>query len=154
MTDNDFLKKAIEQAEISLQKGGFPAGAVLVKNGKIISESDSLGSLENDPSGHAEMMCIRDACKKLDTTNLDGCVVYASMESCLMCFSTANWANISRIVYACEKNDDLVGKFCYEGTTSLKDVNENNNHKIELEYVSGFEEKILSMIKEWKPAGQ
>jgi tRNA(adenine34) deaminase len=81
--DKKFIRLAIEQARRSVRSGGFPAGAVIVKNGKIISKGISTGSKNNDPSGHAETAAIREACKKLKTTNLDGAVMYESLE-CIM----------------------------------------------------------------------
>lgn len=108
------------------------------------------GSLSvNDPTGHSDTSCIRKACKKLKTTNVEGCTLYSSLEPCLMCFSAANWANIDRIVYGCKKSDELIGKFCYEGKTDIEIINQVNNHKIELECISDFENESLEMIAKW-----
>lgn len=149
-TDKKFLKQAVKQARLSLQKGGFPAGAVLVKDNKVIAKSGSLGSLTNDPTGHSETTCIRKACKKLKKTNLESCILYASLEPCLMCFSTANWANVSKIVYGCKKTEDMVKKGCYEGMNDLKSVNQKNNLLIELDYLGDFENESLAMIADWE----
>ena len=97
-TDEDYLKKAIKQAKKSVIAGGFPAGAVIVKDGKIIAEGIALGYKLHDPTSHPETSSIRDACKSLSTTDLTGAILYASLQPCLMCFSVSNWANISRIV--------------------------------------------------------
>ena len=78
----------------------------------------SLGSLLNDPIGHAETSSIRKACKKLKTTDLDGATLYASLEPCLMCFCVSNWSNISRIVFGCRKSEDMVQKLFYESTNN------------------------------------
>lgn len=148
-TDKKFLKQAVKQAKASLQKGEFPAGAVLVKDSKIIARSGSFGSIINDPTGHSETTCIRKACKKLKTTNLEGCILYASLEPCLMCFSTANWANVSKIVYGCKKNEDMVRGECYEGMNDLETINRQNNRQIVMEYLGDFENESLSMVEEW-----
>ena len=148
--DRKFLKQAVKQAKVSLHKGGFPAGAVLVKDSKVIAKSGSLGSITNDPTGHSETTCIRKACKKLKTTNLEGCILYASLEPCLMCFSTANWANVSKIVYGCKKTEDMVRKGCYEGMNDLETINEHNNRQIEMNYLGDFENESLKLIADWE----
>lgn len=103
MTDKEFLIKAIEKAKESVADGGFPAGAVVVKNSQIVGSGISVGNKLNDPTSHGEMASIRDACKNLKTTDLSDCVLYASMEPCLMCFGASMWASISKIVFACSK---------------------------------------------------
>ena len=85
--DREFLLKAIEKAKESVVKGGFPAGAIVVKDGRIIGSGISIGMSLNDPTSHGEMSSIRDACKNLEVSNLSGATLYASMHPCLMCFS-------------------------------------------------------------------
>lgn len=150
MNDKRFLKIAVEQAKKSVKQGGFPAGAVIVKKGRIISRGFSLGSKLNDPTSHAETASIREACQKLKTVSLEGATLYASLQPCLMCFSVANWAGISRIVYGCRKSNDMVSKEYYEGVAKLKDINQQNSRKIELIYMPDFEREILGLIKNWE----
>ena len=145
--DLDFLKIAVGQAKLSIDRGGFPAGSVIVKNNEVIAKGMSLGSLLNDPIGHAETSSIRKACKKLKTTDLDGATLYASLEPCLMCFCVSNWSNISRIVFGCRKSEDMVQKLFYEGTNDLKTINNRNSHKIETVFIPNFEEEVLELIK-------
>ena len=149
-TDKKFLKQAVKQSKISLQKGGFPAGAVLVQDGKVISKGISLGGTLNDPTEHSETSCIKKACKKFKTINLSGCTLYASLEPCLMCFSTANWANVSKIVYGCRKSEEMVKKGCYEGMSELEVINGKNSRQIEMEYIGDFESESLEMIVDWE----
>lgn len=146
--DKFYLQIAIEQARKSVNQGGFPAGAVVVKNGQIISKGVSLGFKLNDPIGHAEASAIREACKKLKTTDLSGAVLYTSLQPCLMCFSVANWAGISRIVYGCRR--ELVSKDYYEGSTDIYQVNKVNSRQIELVFISDFEKKSVEVVKEWE----
>ncbi len=150
MNDKDFLKIAVEQARKSVEAGGFPAGSILVKNGEIICEGISIGFILKDPTEHAETSSIRKACKLLKTTDLEGAILYASLQPCLMCFSTANWANISKIVYACKKTDEMVKKIYYEGTSQLEKINAENNKKIELVFIPDFEKEMLELIKNWE----
>lgn len=150
MNDKQFLEKALKQAKKSVEAGDFPAGAIIVKNGEIVAEGMSLGTVLNDPTHHAETSAIRNACKKLETTNLSDCTLYASLQPCLMCFSAANWAGISRIVYGCKKTDEMVKKKCYEGLNNIEDINAKNNHKIKIEYLGDYENNSLKLIQEWE----
>lgn len=103
----------------------------------------------NDPTSHAETSSIRDACKDLETTDLTGATLYASLQPCLMCFSVSNWANISRIVYGCKKTNEMAEKNYYEGFNNIEEINSKNLRQIELVYIPDFEEEILQIIKEW-----
>lgn len=150
MEDKDFLKLAVEQGKKSMEQGGFPAGAIVVKDGKIISEGVSLGYMLHDPTEHAETSAIKKACKTLASSNLDGAILYESLECCNMCFSVANWGGVSKIVYACRKTPEMVKKFYYEGTTKNNDINVTNNNHIELVFIPDFEEEVLATVKEWE----
>ncbi len=150
MNDKRYLRIAIKQARISVEKGGFPAGAVVIKNGKIVSKGLSLGGQLKDPTGHSEISAIRKACKKLQTAYLGGAILYASLEPCIMCFSAAGWAGISRIVYGCAKNEDMMTKHYYEGQNNIHEINKNNSKKIELTYIPDFKKEQLYLIKVWE----
>ena len=100
MKDEEFMKIAIEEAK----KGDFPFGSVIAKDDKIISKSHN--ALEKlDPTAHAEINAIREACKKLNTRNLAGCTLYATSEPCPMCFIVALRTGISKIAYGAEVED-------------------------------------------------
>jgi len=150
MDDKQYLKLAVEQAKKSVVEGGFPAGAVVVKGGAVVSEGVSLGFKLNNPTSHAETASMREACKKLKTTDLGGATLYASLQPCLMCFSVANWSGISRIVFGCRKTEEMVRKNYYEGFTDVNKVNEENNRKIELIFLSDFEQEMLNLVKSWE----
>ncbi len=145
-----FLKLAINQAKKSVKLGGFPAGAVLVKDGRIIAKGVSLGFNLNDPTSHAETSSIRQACRKLKTVDLSHATLYASLQPCLMCFSVANWANISTIVYSCLKTDQMVKKGYYLGKNNLTHINQKNLRKIELIFIPDFESDVLKLIQKWE----
>lgn len=150
MDDKRYLKLAIDQVRKSVAVGGFPAGAIIVKNGKIVAEGISVGFKNNDPTSHAETAAIRQACRNLKTHDLSGAVMYESLECCNMCFSVAYWAGISKIVYAYRKTPEMVKKFYYEGNTDNKVINQSNNRKIELVFIPDFEEESLAIIKSWE----
>jgi tRNA(Arg) A34 adenosine deaminase TadA len=150
MTDKDFLKLAVDQGKKSAEQGGFPAGAVVVKNGKVIAEGVSLGWKLHDPTEHAETSAIKKACKIVGSSNLDGAILYESLECCNMCFSVSNWAGISKIVYACRKTSEMIKKFYYEGLTENNILNESNNKKIEIVFIPDFEKEVLETVKAWE----
>lgn len=105
----EFMKRAIalsRKASIEEKSGGV-FGAVIVKDGKIVAEGYNQVIRHNDPTWHAEMHAIREACKKLGTPHLKGCVMYTSAECCPMCLSTAYWAHLDKIYYAATTEDAL-----------------------------------------------
>ena len=107
MEKNDlkFMRKAIAISKKSVENGGGPFGAVIVKDGVVVASSNNQVTKNNDPTAHAEVMAIRKACKKLNTFDLSGCVLYASCEPCPMCLSAMYWAHIDRYFYANQKED-------------------------------------------------
>ncbi len=108
MTEQDvaFINHAIKLSEegINADAGG-PFGAIVVKDGKIIAEGYNKVTSTNDPTAHAEMVAIREACKKLNSFQLDGCVIYTSCEPCPMCLGAIYWARPDAVYYACTKED-------------------------------------------------
>ena len=150
MSDKEYLQLAIEEARKSAEAGGFPAGAVIVKDGEIIARSGSGKEGSNDPTAHAETSVIRKACEKLGTSNLKGVTMYESLQACLMCFSVANWAKISKIVFAAKKTQEMVSKGYYEGVTDEAKVNQENTHHIEVVHFSELEQESLQVVKEWE----
>jgi len=84
---------------------GGPFGAIIVKNGEIISSRTNSVTPDKDPTAHAEVNAIREACKKLDTFDLSGCTLYTSCEPCPMCLSAAYWAKVDKIYFAAGRDD-------------------------------------------------
>jgi guanine deaminase len=107
--NKEFMQKAIDLSERAslIEKTGGVFGAVVVKDGKIISEGYNQVIKHNDPTWHAEMQAIREACKKLGTPHLKGCILYTSAECCPMCLSAAYWAHIDHIYYGATTEDAL-----------------------------------------------
>jgi len=102
---NNFMLRAIELSINSVNTTGGPFGCVIVKENKIIAEGSNKVTSSNDPTAHAEVVAIREACKKLNTFNLTGCDLYTSCEPCPMCLSAIYWARIEKIYYANTRND-------------------------------------------------
>ena len=102
---NNFMLRAIELSINSANSTGGPFGCVIVKDNEIIGEGSNKVTFSNDPTAHAEIVAIREACKKLNTFNLSGCDLYASCEPCPMCLSAIYWAHVDNIYYANTRND-------------------------------------------------
>ena len=106
MSERKYMERAIELAGKGMNSNdGGPFGAVVVMNGEIISESSNRVTSENDPTAHAEVLAIREACHKLGTYSLEGCTLYTSCEPCPMCLGAIYWARPDAVVYACDRND-------------------------------------------------
>ena len=105
MTKEELMRRAIELSENSVRNGGGPFGAVIAKDGEIIAEGSNKVTINNDPTAHAEVCAIRNACKILNTFELANCVIYTSCEPCPMCLGAIYWARISKIFYANDRKD-------------------------------------------------
>ncbi len=99
------MKRAIELSKKNIEHGGGPFGAVIVKDGKIIGEGFNKVTANNDPTAHAEVEAIREACKNISNFDLNGAEIYTSCEPCPMCLSAIYWARLSKIYYANTKKD-------------------------------------------------
>lgn len=115
----DYMKIADQEARINLTaKEGGPFGAVIVKDGEIISRGHNQVLKNNDPTAHAEVMAIRKACEKLGTYDLSGCEIYSSCMPCPMCMSAIIWSNIKKVYYGnTAKDAEMIGfrdDFIYE----------------------------------------
>ncbi|MCX6247246.1 MAG: nucleoside deaminase [Bacteroidetes bacterium] len=105
-TDEIFLNEAFGLAYQSVRNNiGGPFGAVVVMDGKIIGRGGNLVLSQNDPTAHAEIVAIRDACTNLNNFDLSGAVLYATCEPCPMCLSAIYWANISKVYYCSSRYD-------------------------------------------------
>lgn len=104
--EKKFMQRAIELARNGMDNNeGGPFGCVIVKDGKIIAEGNNRVTTSNDPTAHAEVVAIRNACEALDTFQLTGCEVYTSCEPCPMCLGAIYWARPSKVYYAATKDD-------------------------------------------------
>jgi tRNA(Arg) A34 adenosine deaminase TadA len=100
------MKRAIELSQKNMMSGaGGPFGAVIVKNGQIIGEGWNKVTSKNDPTAHAEVEAIREACKNINNFDLTGCEIYTSCEPCPMCLSAIYWARLEQIYYANNRKD-------------------------------------------------
>lgn len=106
MTDQNYLRQAIALAREGMRRNeGGPFGAIIVKDGQIIGQGNNQVTSSNDPTAHAEVVAIREACRHLGNFQLAGCVLYTSCEPCPMCLGAIYWARPDRVVYACSRQD-------------------------------------------------
>ncbi|MCW5899992.1 MAG: nucleoside deaminase [Flavobacteriales bacterium] len=107
MRDDDrFLREAIALARQGMDRNeGGPFGCVIVKDGAVIGRGNNRVTSSNDPTAHAEVVAIREACRSLGAFQLDGCTLYTSCEPCPMCLGAIYWARPDRIVFAATRED-------------------------------------------------
>jgi tRNA(adenine34) deaminase len=103
-TDEYFMKKALQEAEMAYEKGEIPVGAVIVIDNRVIARSHNLTELLNDVTAHAEMQSITAAANFLGGKYLIGCTLYVTLEPCQMCAGALYWSQISKIVYGASDN--------------------------------------------------
>jgi len=110
--DKRFLEKAIELSRKGMQNGhGGPFGCIIVKGNEIVGEGCNMVTSLNDPTAHAEVVAIRDACRHLKTYQLSDCEIYTSCEPCPMCLGAIYWARPQRVIYANTKLDAAAIQF-------------------------------------------
>lgn len=101
-----FMREAIQLSTRQMRAGkGGPFGAVVVRQGKIVGRGFNAVTSTNDPTAHAEVMAIRDACRRLKTFKLDDCELYTSCEPCPMCLAAIYWARLKRVFYGNTRKD-------------------------------------------------
>ena len=120
---NKFMMRSIELSIESVNKGTGPFGAVIVKSNKIISEGFNTVTLANDPTSHAEIAAIRNACKILNNFSLEDCDLYTTCEPCPMCLSAIYWARINKVYYANTRSD--AQKIDFSDAMIYEELNKN-----------------------------
>lgn len=146
--EQKFLSRAVALSREGMQGGkGGPFGCVIVKDGKIVGEGCNQVTTSNDPTAHAEVVAIRDACKNLSSFQLDGCDVYASCEPCPMCLGAIYWARPARVFYANTKQDaaaiDFDDQFIY-------DEIERKGVERQIPFIHLPLNDALQVFREWK----
>lgn len=106
MTDEDFMREAIRLSADGVRSGrGGPFGCVVVRQGRVVGRGSNQVTSACDPTAHAEIVAIREACRALDTFQLADCTLYASCEPCPMCLSAIYWARIPTVFYGNTRRD-------------------------------------------------
>jgi tRNA(Arg) A34 adenosine deaminase TadA len=105
-SDADYMRDAIRRAVENVQSGrGGPFAALVVRAGRVVATGANRVTTANDPTAHAEVVAIRQACAARDTFQLDGCTLYTTCEPCPMCLGAIYWARLDRVVYASTRTD-------------------------------------------------
>jgi len=103
MSDEVYLAEAVALAERSVEQGGGPFGALVVRDDVVIGRGSNSVTLNNDPTAHAEVLAIRDACRTINDFSLEGSTLYSSCEPCPMCLSAIYWARVGRVIFAASR---------------------------------------------------
>ena len=141
------MLRAIELSMISLKEDGGPFGCVIVKNNEIISEGFNEVTNKNDPTAHAEIVAIRNACKKLNNFNLKGTQMFTSCEPCPMCLSAIYWSHIDKIYYGNNRKD--AAKIGFDDSYIYDELSlDLNKRKIPLEQIN--EKEAIKAFVEWE----
>ena len=127
ISKNKFMLRAIELSISSAKDTGGPFGCVMVKDDKIIAEGSNKVTFSNDPTAHAEIVAIREACKKLNIFNLSGCDLYASCEPCPMCLSAIYWSHVDNIFYANTRED--AKKINFDDSLIYSEISKKNEDR-------------------------
>ena len=126
--DKVFMRRAIALASESVQRGGGPFGAVVVRNGDIVAKGTNSVTLQDDPTAHAEVTAIREACRRLGTFHLEDCTIYTSCEPCPMCLGAIYWAGIKRIYYGNTRRDAADRKLAQNNVFVDRRVHHGSDH--------------------------
>lgn len=115
---DEYMRDAIKLSIENIDNNGGPFGAVIVKDGKVIAKGVNRVTSNNDPTAHAEVSAIREACNVLGTFDLSGCEIYSSCEPCPMCLGAIYWARLDKLFFANTKQDakdiEFDDSFIYE----------------------------------------
>lgn len=125
--ENKFMKIALEEAQIAIEEGEMPVGAVVVKNGKVIATGHNVRNVQHDPTLHAEIVAIRKACEKLSDWRLSDCDLYVTLEPCVMCTGAIINSRISSVYFGAYDPEygaaggriDLFSKSYFGSTTNV-----------------------------------
>jgi guanine deaminase len=148
ISEHQLLERAIELSREGMRSGiGGPFGCVIVKDGKIIGEGFNQVVTSNDPTAHAEVVAIRNACRTLETFQLTGCDVYASCEPCPMCLGAIYWARPKRVIYANTKQDAAAINF---DDQFIYDEIERPNSEKAIDFIHHPDSAALEVFNEWR----
>ena len=150
MTEQDehFMRRAIGLAQEGIDSNsGGPFGAVIVKNGEIVGEGCNQVTSTNDPTAHAEVVAIRNACQKLGSFQLDNCILYTSCEPCPMCLGAIYWARPLRVFYAATRED--AAQIGFDDQFIYEEIEKNFEHR-QMKLVNLMRDEGLAVFENWE----
>jgi tRNA(Arg) A34 adenosine deaminase TadA len=143
-----FIKLAIENSAKNLNGiNGGPFGAVIVKEGKVIASATNQVRALNDPTAHAEIQAIRQACQKLNTYDLSGCEIYSSCEPCPMCLGAIYWSGMKNVYYAADSFD--ARKAGFDDQLIYEDLQKPHPDK-HIKLIPLEKSEALAVFSEWQ----
>jgi len=149
MTEQDerFMRRAIALAQQGIDEGaGGPFGAIIVKDDEVIGEGYNQVTSTNDPTAHAEVVAIRNACRNLNSFQLDGCILYTSCEPCPMCLGAIYWARPLRVFYAATRED--AAKIGFDDQFIYEEIEKNFEHR-QMKLVNVLRDEGLRVFENW-----
>jgi tRNA(Arg) A34 adenosine deaminase TadA len=145
---NPFMARAIELAIENVHSGrGGPFAAVVVREGKIIAEGTNRVTSSNDPTAHAEVVAIREACKKLRHFELEGCEIYTTCEPCPMCLGAIYWTRPARVFFACTAED--ASKAGFDDSVIYEEIARPHEHR-RIPMTALMREEALEALRAWE----
>src|SRR5271154_5078501 len=147
MSQNTFMQRAIALALENVRSGGGPFGALIVRDGKILSEAANRVTMTNDPTAHAEMVAIREACKKLESFHLTDCELYSSCEPCPMCLGAIYWARLARVYFA--STDADAAKAGFDDSFIYRELQRPHLHR-KIPMIQLMREESLAAFCAWE----
>jgi len=146
--DNPFMARAIQLSIENVQSGqGGPFGAVIVQDGNIVAEGVNCVTTNNDPTAHAEVVAIREACRKLRSFELKDCELYASCEPCPMCLGAIYWARLARIYFGNSAAD--ASKIGFDDSAIYRECARSHTER-SIPMVQVMREQALAAFRAWK----
>jgi len=145
--DKEFMRRAIELAQNGIDANdGGPFGAIVVRDGRIVGEGCNRVTSTNDPTAHAEIVAIREACKNLNSFQLDGCTIYTSCEPCPMCLGAIYWARPEKMFFACNRED--AARVGFDDDFIYKEI-ERPIAERKIESINFLREEGLRVFEKW-----
>ncbi len=146
--DEEFMRRAISLAQKGVDaNAGGPFGAVVVKDGEILGEGWNRVTSTNDPTAHAEIVAIRNACERVGNFQLDGCVIYTSCEPCPMCLGAIYWARPARVFYAATRED--AANIGFDDQFIYEEIEKNFEHR-QMKLVNLLRGEGLTVFENWE----
>jgi tRNA(Arg) A34 adenosine deaminase TadA len=146
--ENLFMARAIQLSLENVRSGrGGPFGAVVVKKGAIIGEGANQVTSTSDPTAHAEVLAIREACKRLGSFSLEGCEVYASCEPCPMCLGAIYWARVARIYFANAAAD--ASKIGFDDSVIYREIAQPHSQR-KIPMLQLMRNEALAVFRAWE----
>ena len=146
--DNAFMARAIELSLENVRSGrGGPFGAVVVKDGNVVAEAANRVTARNDPTAHAEVLAIRQACQKLGIFELKGCDLYTSCEPCPMCLGAIYWARIDKVYFGNLAAD--AAKVGFDDSAIYAEITQPHAER-EIPMIQTMREEALAAFRAWE----